>query len=80
MGSDAMPIKGLLEKGNFTLEQRRVLEIAFNQTLRKLRLVDRNDPVCEIVAKRVIEVHKRGATNPVAICEIATRELGLSRD
>lgn len=75
-----MPINRFLERSDLTLEQRHVLEIAFKQSLRKLNLVDRNDPVCEIVAQRVIDVHKRGTTNPVAICEMVTRELGLSRE
>ncbi|PWT90825.1 MAG: hypothetical protein C5B56_04810 [Proteobacteria bacterium] len=58
-----------------TPEQRHVLELAFRRTLRKLNLVDRNDPICEIVARKVIEVGATGVTNAVAISEIAFREL-----
>jgi hypothetical protein len=46
----------LLTDSNLTPEQRRVLERAFSATLRKLGLVDRNDPICEIVARKVIEI------------------------
>lgn len=70
-----MPITPLLVKGEFTPEQRHILELAFRHTLRKLDLVDRNDPVCEIVARKVIEIGSSGASNAVAIAEIAFRQL-----
>jgi len=38
-------------------------------------LVDRNDPVCEIVARKVIEVGASGVTNASAIAQIAFRQL-----
>lgn len=72
-----MPISRLLAEGNYTPEQRHVVELAFNNTLRKLSLLDRNDPVCEIVARKVIRIAESGVTNAVAICEIAIRELAV---
>jgi len=38
-------------------------------------LVDRNDPVCEIVARKVIEVGASGVTNAFAIAQIAFTQL-----
>jgi hypothetical protein len=70
-----MPITPLLTKSEFTPEQRHVLELAFNDTLRKLNLVDRNDPICEIVARKVIEIGSSGASNALAITQIAVRQL-----
>ena len=70
-----MPITRLLERSTFTPDQRQVLELAFNITLRKLNLVDRNDPICEIVARKVIKIGSSGATHAVAIAEIAYRQL-----
>ena len=70
-----MPIFQLLEKRNFTPEQRHVLELAFNNTLRKLNLVDRNDPICEMIARSVIKIGESGVTNAVAITETACRQL-----
>jgi L-serine deaminase len=64
-------------ESQFTLEQQHVIELAFNATLRKLGLVDRNDPVCEMVARKVIEIAESGITNAVAISEMALRQLGL---
>ena len=68
-------IAHLLTNSNFTPEQRHVLELAFNNTLRKLNLVDRNDPICEFVARKVITIRESGTTNAIAIAEIATRQL-----
>ena len=70
-----MPIARFLTDSNFTPEQRHVLELAFNAALRKLNLVDRNDPICEMVARKVIEIGATGVTNAVAISEIAFRQL-----
>lgn len=75
-----MPITRLLSDSDFAPEQRHVLELAFNSTLRRLNLVDRNDPVCEIVARRLINVHKRGVTDAVALTEVTIREIGLPND
>jgi hypothetical protein len=55
-----MPIAHLLAAREFTPEQRHVIELAFNHALRKLKLADRNDPFCEIVAQKVIEVAAGG--------------------
>jgi len=66
-----MPIDRLLADGSYTPEQRRLLTTAFNKTLHKLGLVDRNDPVCEIVARKVIQTGATGVTNAVAIAEKA---------
>ncbi len=70
-----MPITRFLIDSNLTPEQRHVLELAFNAALRKLNLVDRNDPVCEIVARKVAEIGASGVTDAVAISEIAFRQL-----
>jgi hypothetical protein len=58
-----------------TPEQHHVIELAFDKTLRQLNLVDRDDPICEIVAQKVIEVGATGVTNAIAISEIALRQL-----
>jgi hypothetical protein len=73
-----LPITPLLMDSSFTPEQRHVLELAFNNALRKLNLVDRSDPACEIVAREVIKVGRSGVTNAVAITEIACRQLDFA--
>jgi hypothetical protein len=71
-----MPITRLLSERNFTSEQRDALEIAFGTTVHKLGLVDRNDPICEIVARAIVRIADRGVTDPAAICDVAVKELG----
>ena len=71
-----MPITRLLADADFTPEQRHVLELAFSHTLSKLNLVDRNDPICDMVARKVIEIASSGATDAIAIAETAFRQLG----
>jgi L-serine deaminase len=52
---------------NLTPEERHALG--------KLGLVDRNDPICEMVARKVIEIGATGVTDAVAIAEMAVRQL-----
>ena len=70
-----MPINRVLMESKLTPELRHVVELAFNQTLRKLNLIDRSDPICEIVARKVVEIGSSGVTNAVAISEMAFRQL-----
>jgi hypothetical protein len=53
------------------------LKLAYEATLRALHLVDRNDPITELIAKRVIEVGKRGG-DPFEISKLVIKGLGLS--
>ena len=70
-----MSINRLLESSNLEPAEREVLNLAFIRALRLLHLVDRNDPVCEIVARKVIEIGATGAGDPVVISEIVVRKL-----
>jgi len=70
-----MPINRLLQNSKLEPAEREVLNLAFIRALRLLHLVDRNDPVCEIVARKVIEIGATGAGDPVVISEIAVRKL-----
>ena len=70
-----MPIQKLLATNDFTPEQRQVFELAFNSTLRKLHLVDRNDPLCEMIARKVIEIGSTtGDPNALTIAELAAKQ------
>jgi len=70
-----VPIARLLANHPLPPERQRVLMLAFNLTLRKLNLVDRDDPICEMVARKVIEIGTGGSANAAAIAEIAYRQL-----
>lgn len=52
---------------------------AYDLALRTLHLVDGNDPLTEIVAKKIIDIHKVGVSDPAQIAKLAIKELGLGR-
>jgi hypothetical protein len=49
---------------------------AYKQTLRTLCLVDRNDPLAEMIAKKFIEISQTGVKEPAQISELAIKDLG----
>jgi len=60
-----MPIYELLQRqGVFTPEELTVLSNVFEDVLATLGLVDRKDPMTELVAKKVIEFATAGILEP----------------
>ena len=70
-----MPIKRLLEESKLTPEDQKALNLAFVRALHMLHLVDRNDPICEMVARRIMRFRGADTSDPIAISEIVVREL-----
>jgi 6-methylsalicylate decarboxylase len=64
-----MPIRPPLETEHVTFgpDTIAVLVIAIEDTLCRLRLVDRNDPAVTVVAKRIIELARRGERDPIRL-------------
>jgi len=63
-----VPIYELLRRqGSFEPEEVTVLCNVFDEVLQKLGLVDRKDPVTEMVAKKLIELAKAGMRDPVRL-------------
>jgi len=50
-----------------------VLTVALEDTLRQLRLVDRNDPAVTRIAKTIIELAKQGERDPIRLREQAVQ-------
>ena len=71
-----MPIKKFL-KDKRTPEEVQLLNTAFEQALNLLGVVDRNDPLCDLVARKVIEVGTTGISEPREIAEVAVARIGL---
>jgi hypothetical protein len=71
-----MPILRLLQK-NMPMEPEEIsrLTTAYEQALRGIGLVDRDDPLSEMVAKKVIKIAKTGVRHPTDIAAIAIKEL-----
>ena len=70
-----MPINRFLEKGKLQPEQVERLNKAFEIALFSLR-VDRNDPMVDILAKKIIEIATTGIRDPREIADTAIRQLG----
>jgi hypothetical protein len=72
-----MPINRVLQGQSFGPEDIRVLNDAYADALRALYLVDRNDPLTEIVAKKIVEIGQGGIRDPHRIAAMAIKALGL---
>jgi hypothetical protein len=55
----------------------RTFEQAFDHALNLLGVVDRNDPLCDMVARKVIEVGATGISEPREIAEMTVVRIGL---
>ena len=71
-----MPINRLLKDTAFGPDEIKVLNRAYDSALRALYLIDRNDPITEIVARKVIDLARSGMTDPVQIADTAVKTLG----
>ena len=72
-----MPINRLLKDGQHTPDEIELLNKAFNHALNLLGVADRNDPLCDMVARKVIEVGATGLSKPREIAEMAVARIGL---
>jgi len=72
-----MPINRLLSDSKLDADEIYNLNLAFKRALRLLHLVDRNDPLAEIVARKIIEVGATGVRDAKQIAEIAVKQLSL---
>jgi hypothetical protein len=72
-----MPINRMFRDGKIKPEEVERLNRAYSFTLRRLSLIDRNDPVCEIVARKIIEIDAAGTREPEEIATLAIKQLGL---
>ena len=71
-----MLISRLLRDGNLGLEEIERLELAYSRTLQALHLVDRDDdPLTEMIAKKIIEIAATGVSDPAELSEIAIKQL-----
>jgi hypothetical protein len=49
---------------------------AFAMALNLLGLIDRNDPICEMVARKIISINAAGTRDPNEIAKLAVKQLG----
>ena len=72
-----MAIYRLLQNSPLGPEEISILTEAYERTLRALSLVDRNDPITEMIAKKVIELGQRGVREPRQLSDLTMKELGV---
>ena len=71
-----MTIYRLLNNTAFGPEEIERLVTAYEQTLRALGLKDRNDPLTQIVAEKIIAVGRLRIEDSAEISKLALKELG----
>lgn len=72
-----MPIQRLLQQASFGPDEIGVLTQAYDCALEMLRLRDRSDPVCELIAAKTILVYRMGEHDAARICARTIKELGI---
>jgi hypothetical protein len=73
-----MSLTPYLKGGVFQPQQIEAMTTAFEAVCRTLQLVDRDDPLTEIVARRVIDVARTGERDPDRLRELVLMNLNQS--
>ena len=73
----AMTIYQLLEKTTFGPEEVLELSVAYEHTLRKLGLVERDDAVTELVASKMISLAQQGVLDRKQLIQLTMEKFGI---
>jgi hypothetical protein len=76
VGARGMPIKQFIKVELASAEINR-LNVAYAKALRMLDLVDRNDPIADMVGKKVVEVGTSGVIDPQEIVAAVVRHFRM---
>lgn len=74
-----MAIYRLIAKGSFEPEEIEVMSAAYEAALVALGLVDRDDPITELVARAIVSVTSRGERDPATIKNRALSAIGVNQ-
>jgi hypothetical protein len=74
---EQMAIYRLVREAAFDQADIDRMAAAYEAALTALRLVDRDDPITELIAKKIIEIARAGERDPPSICVRALKELGV---
>jgi hypothetical protein len=69
-----MAIYRLMQNAGFNPEQIELMASAYEGALIDLKMKDREDPLTELIAKKVIEYAQRGERDPTRLREHVVRE------
>ena len=71
-----MAIYRLLRDAVFAPDAVSAMVTAFEDTLRELKLADRDDPITELIARLIIDCAKDGERDPIKLRDCAMEGLG----
>jgi len=74
-----MAIYKLIQNTVFEPKDIERLVTAYEQTLRALRLMDRSDPITQLVAEKIIAIGRLEIEDPAEISKLALKELTTDR-
>lgn len=74
-----MAIYRILQNSPLGPEEIARLSSAYEQALRTIGVQDRNDPLTELIARKIIEIGQTGLKDPATICLRTIEELGLPK-
>lgn len=72
-----MPIYRLLKEAAFDADDISAMTAAYEAALSLVQLKDRDDPLTELIANKIIEVYRSGTRDPARICATALKEMGI---
>lgn len=72
-----MAVSLILEGRVFEPEEAARLVAAYERALAELHLTNRDDPITELVAKKIVELGATCDGGPETICSAALQELGV---
>ena len=71
-----MTIHRLLQNVPLGPDEISQLVAGYEKTLKGLGLRDRNDPITQLVARKVFEIAQTGVRDPLQLASIAVKDLG----
>jgi hypothetical protein len=72
-----MPIYRLLQNMPMGPEEISRLTTSYEQALRTIGIVDQDDPLAELLARKIIEIAQTGVREPRDISTLAIKEIGI---
>jgi hypothetical protein len=73
-----MALYRIFQTGVFEPEEIEIMSAAYEDALSVLQLANRQDPITELVARKIIAVARSGERDPTCIRELALKELGIA--
>ena len=69
-----MPVR-FIGDASFTPEAITAMTTAFDEARMALGLSDKEDALAQMVARKIVEIAKRGERDPKRLCELALNEI-----